>query len=107
MNEAVILLDINVASELMRPKPAQTVFDWFTAQDSTKLFFSAVAELRTDAAILPAGKRSDSLTASIDIMITEDFAGRVLPFESGHSAQGHAQPVRRCRCGAPAALYVV
>ncbi|PWB95200.1 VapC toxin family PIN domain ribonuclease [Methylosinus sporium] len=82
MNEAVILLDINVASELMRPKPAQTVLDWFTAQDSTKLFFSAVAELRTDAAILPTGKRSDSLTATIDIMITENFAGRGPLFES-------------------------
>ncbi|PWB80882.1 MAG: hypothetical protein C3F11_16765 [Methylocystaceae bacterium] len=65
----------------MRPKPAQAVLVWFAAQDSTKLFFSAVsaAELRTGAAILPAGKRRDSLTATIDIMITEDFAGRVLP----------------------------
>jgi predicted nucleic acid-binding protein len=48
MNEAVILLDTNVVSEL-RPKPAQAVLDWFAAQDSTKLFFSVVseAELRT------------------------------------------------------------
>lgn len=80
MNEAVILLDPNVVSELMRPKPAQVVLDWFAAHGSTKLFFSAVseAELRTGAAILPAGKRRDRL----DIMITEDFAGRVLPFDS-------------------------
>jgi len=72
MNEAVILLDTNVVSELMRPKPAQAVLDRFAAQDSTKLFFSAVreAELRTGAAILPAGKRRDSLNATIDIMIT-------------------------------------
>jgi hypothetical protein len=58
--------------------------DWFAAQDSTKLFFSAAseAEMRTGTAILPAGKRRDSLTATIDIMITEDFAGRVLPFDS-------------------------
>jgi predicted nucleic acid-binding protein len=38
MNEAVILLDTNV-SELMRPKPAQAILDWFAAQDST--LFSA------------------------------------------------------------------
>jgi toxin FitB len=56
MSDAVILLDTNVVSELMRPKPTQAVFDWFAAQDSTKLFFSAVseAELGTGAAILPA-----------------------------------------------------
>jgi predicted nucleic acid-binding protein len=83
MNEAAILLDTNVVSEPMRPKPAQAVLDWFAAQDSTKLFFSAVseAELRRGAAILPAGKRRDRLAATIDIMITEDFAGRVLPFD--------------------------
>jgi hypothetical protein len=52
MNEAVILLDTNVVSELMRSKPAQPVSDCFAAQDSTRLFFSAVseAELRTGAA---------------------------------------------------------
>lgn len=75
----------------MRPKPAQTVLDWFTAQDSTKRLFSAVAELRTGAAILPAGKCRDSLTATIDIMITEDFAGRVLPFDSA-VAKAYAPP---------------
>ncbi|WP_457797094.1 type II toxin-antitoxin system VapC family toxin [Methylocystis sp. S23] len=46
----------------------------------------AEAELRTGAT---AGKRRDSLTATIDIMITEDFAGRVLPFDSA-AAKAHA-----------------
>jgi predicted nucleic acid-binding protein len=84
VNAAVILLDTNVISELMRPQPAQVVLDWFAAHDSATLFFSAIgeAELRTGAAILPAGRRRDSLTAVIDAMIAEDFAGRVLPFDS-------------------------
>lgn len=33
MNEAIILLDTNVVSELMRPKPAQAVLEWFAAHD--------------------------------------------------------------------------
>jgi len=84
VSAAVILLDTNVVSELMRPQPAQAVLDWFAAHDSATLFFSAVgeAELRTGAAILPAGRRRDSLTAVIDAMIAEDFAGRVLSFDS-------------------------
>lgn len=84
MSAPVILIDTNVISELMRPEPSRVVLDWFAAQESIELFFSAVseAELRTGAAILPAGKRRDSLTAIIDSMIEEDFAGRVLPFDS-------------------------
>jgi predicted nucleic acid-binding protein len=103
MNEAVILLDTNVVSELMRPKPAQAVLDWFAAQDSTKLFFSAVseAELRTGAAILSAGRRRDSLTATIDIMITEDFAGRVLPFDSAAAKAYAAIAASRRAAGQP------
>ncbi len=44
-------------------------------------------ELRTGSAILPAGKRRNSLTATIDIMITEGFAGRVLPFRQPSAAR--------------------
>ncbi|WP_156967786.1 hypothetical protein [Methylosinus sp. PW1] len=52
--------------------------------------FSAVAEaeLRTDPA---AGKRRDSLTAAIDIMITEDFAG-ILPFDNVRRRVTQSQP---------------
>jgi len=84
MSDAVILLDTNVISELMRPKPAQIVLGWFAAHQSTELFLTAVseAELRTGAAILPAGKRRDGLIACIDAMIHEDFAGRILSFDS-------------------------
>jgi predicted nucleic acid-binding protein len=78
------LLDTNVVSELMRPQPAPAVLNWFAARDPTALFLSAIseAELRTGVAVLPAGKRRDSLTETIDAMIAEDFAGRILPFDS-------------------------
>jgi len=103
MSDAVILLDTNVVAELMRPKPAQSVMDWFAAQDSAKMFFSAVseAELRTGAAILPDGKRRDSLTAAIDIMITEDFGGRVLPFDSAAAKAYAAIAANRRAAGQP------
>jgi predicted nucleic acid-binding protein len=84
MNGA-ILVDTNVVSELMRPAPARSVLDWFAARDPSLLFLSAVseAELRAGAAILPPGRRPDALRAAIDAMVEEDFAGRVLPFDSG------------------------
>jgi len=80
----MILLDTNVVSELMRPAPSEAVLAWFAAQDAADLYLSAIgeAELRRGAAMLPAGKRRDPLMAAIDAMIAEDFAGRILPFDS-------------------------
>ena len=80
----MILLDTNVVSELMRPAPSEAVLAWFAAQDAADLYLSAIgeAELRRGAALLPEGKRRDQLMATIDAMIAEDFAGRILPFDS-------------------------
>ena len=80
----MIVLDTNVVSELMRLAPEPAVMTWFSGQDSAGLHLTAVseAELRAGAAILPAGRRRDRLTAEIDAVIGEDFAGRVLPFDS-------------------------
>ena len=79
----MILIDTNVVSELMRPTPARAVLDWFGAQDPSALHLSAVseAELRRGVAILPEGRRRDALRAAVDVMVAEDFAGRVLPFD--------------------------
>ncbi|MCG5496914.1 type II toxin-antitoxin system VapC family toxin [Ectothiorhodospira variabilis] len=80
----MILIDTNVISELMRPNPAPAVLAWFGVQDAAVLHISAVgeAELRRGAAVMSEGKRRSRLIAEIDAMITEDFAGRVLPFDS-------------------------
>jgi predicted nucleic acid-binding protein len=80
----MILLDTNVVSELMRPAPSEAVLAWFAAQDAADLYLSAIgeAELRRGAAMLPAGKRREQLMATIEAMIAEDFAGRILPFDS-------------------------
>ncbi len=87
----MILIDTNVISELMRSSPSPAVLDWFGRQDAPALHLSAVgeAELRRGAAILPAGRRRDRIIAEIDAMIAEDFAGRVLAFDSA-AAQAFA-----------------
>lgn len=99
----MILIDTNVISELMRPNPAPAVLAWFGGQDATALHLSAVgeAELRRGAAILPDGKRRDRLIAEIDAMIAEDFAGRVLPFDSAAAAAFAVIFVDRRAAGRP------
>ena len=80
----MIVLDTNVVSELMRPSPAPAVEQWVATRPAASLFFSAVgeAELRYGVAILAAGRRRDALASAIEAMLREDFAGRVLPFDS-------------------------
>ena len=80
----MFLIDTNVISELMRATPAPSVLSWFSTQDPSTLYLSAVteAELRTGIAILPAGQRREGLRAALDATIAEDFEGRVLPFDT-------------------------
>ncbi len=80
----MFLIDTNVISELTRATPAPSVLSWFSNQDPSTLYLSAVteAELRSGIAILPAGQRRDGLKAALDATIAEDFEGRILPFDT-------------------------
>jgi predicted nucleic acid-binding protein len=88
----MFLIDTNVISDLMRATPAPSVLSWFSTQDPTTLYLSAVteAELRTGIAILPAGQRREGLRAALDATISEDFEGRILPFDTD-AAKAYAE----------------
>ncbi len=79
------LLDTNVLSELLRAEPSAAVLAWFAAQPPESLFVSAVtqAEMVLGARLLPAGKRRKGLEDALGAMFEEDFAGRILPFDTG------------------------
>ena len=87
----MIILDTNVVSELIRPTPDAGLVSWVIQQAAMDLYLSATteAELRYGAAILPAGRRRDNLFQAIEGVLLEDFAGRILPFDSG-AAQAYA-----------------
>ncbi len=78
-----VLLDTNVVSELIRKARDPGVADWVACLPLEDLFFSAIgeAELRCGAAILPAGRRRETLLADIEGMLREAFGDRVLPFD--------------------------
>ena len=101
----MIVLDTNVVSELMRPSPNPAVEQWVAARPAASLFFSAVgeAELRYGVAILAVGRRRDALASAVEAMLRDDFAGRVLPFDSA-AARAYAEIAARCRAaGRPVA----
>ena len=87
----MIILDTNVISALMRPSPDANVVNWVTGQTALNLYLSTVseAELRFGVEILPTGARRTKLLDEVDGMLREDFAGRVLPFDSV-AAQAYA-----------------
>ena len=79
-----VLLAANVVSELIRKSPDPAVEAWAAVHPLEELFFSAVgeAELRYGAAILPAGRRRETLVSDIERMLRDAFEDRVLPFDS-------------------------
>lgn len=80
----MIVLDTNVVSELMRDAPQPQVLSWLDDQLASTLFVTAIteAELRYGVAILPAGQRRERLFTEIEGTLREDFAERILPFDS-------------------------
>ncbi len=68
----------------MRTFPDPGVEAWVGDCPATELYFSAIgeAELRYGVAIMPAGRRQAALASAIEGILREDFAGRVLPFDS-------------------------
>ncbi|MDE0704796.1 MAG: type II toxin-antitoxin system VapC family toxin [Rhodospirillaceae bacterium] len=88
----MFLLDTNVVSELLRPSPDPAVEVWVGDRPATDLYFSAVgeAELRYGVALMPPGRRRMVLASAIEAIIREDFAERILPFDSG-AARAYAE----------------
>ena len=61
------------------------MLDWFNRREVNQIYFSAVGEVELcrGAAILPIGiRRENLLVVAIDAMINDDFAVRVVPFDS-------------------------
>ena len=88
----VCILDINVASELMRTAPRREVVVWMDELPLRELFVTAVteAEIRTGINILPAGARRRRLAEAAERMLGSLFAGRVLSFDSS-AARAYAE----------------
>jgi toxin FitB len=99
----VIALDTNVIAELARRMPDPGVLSWLDSLEISDVVTTAVtaAELRYGIARLPDGHRKRALTAVISGILTEDFAGRVLPFDERASVQYADIVARRERTGSP------
>ncbi len=98
----MIVLDSNVASELMKPSPAPAVRDWIRARRGNELYTTsiALAEIRYGIERLPAGRRRDLLMATADDVFAA-FEEQVLPFDAAAAAHYPLIVTRRDRAGLP------
>ena len=99
----MIILDTNVLSELMKPKPTTKVVDWMAAQPAASLYTTSItqAEILHGLMLLPLGRRQSALEAAATSMFAEDFGGRILGFGSD-AAPPYAQIASdRRRAGRP------
>jgi len=99
----VIVLDTNVLSEALRRHPADSVSRWMKAQPATTLFTTTIceAEIFYGLALMPAGHRRTQLAQAVSAIFEEDFAQRILPFDSAAARAFAAIAARRRRLGRP------
>jgi predicted nucleic acid-binding protein len=79
----MIVLDTDVISEAMKPEPRPAVRTWLNEQVAETLYLTSVtlAEILFGIALLPAGRRRNTLTRALDGLLGL-FGDRVLPFDT-------------------------
>lgn len=101
----MFLLDTNILSEVLRTNPAPAVAAWITGHPIEILFTASPcqAEILAGIAVMPQGRRRHILEAAARVIFAEDFADRVLPFDTA-AAHAYADIVAvRRRAGRPIA----
>ncbi len=88
----MIILDTNVLSEVMKPAPSARVVRWLGKYPALRLFTTTItqAEILYGVELLAKGKRRAALQSAVETMFAEEFAGRILPFDS-EAAQAFPQ----------------
>jgi len=79
------LLDTNVISELVKPRPEQKVISWIQATDESLLFLSVltIGEIRKGINSLPSGNKRALLESWLGNDLVMRFAGRILSIDFG------------------------
>jgi predicted nucleic acid-binding protein len=92
------LLDTNVISEWIKPRPDSAVVAWLAAADESVLYLSVVAfaEIRLGIELLPKGRKRAQIGAWLDGDLAARFEGRIIGIER-EVAEAWAQIVARGR----------
>ena len=88
----MFVLDTNVVSELIRKNPAPAVVRWTDAQSESALFTTTIceAEILFGLEVMDEGRRRQECLRLASVVFSDDFQGRVLPFDRA-AAKAYAE----------------
>jgi predicted nucleic acid-binding protein len=98
----MIILDSNVISELMRPRPEQRVVAWLDRQPRSSIWTTSVTlfEIGLGLQIMPTGKRRDLFTEGFENFLRR-IDNRVAPFDDEAARRACALVASRKGQGRP------
>lgn len=99
----MIILDTNVLSALMRTAPEAAVVAWLDRQPAESVWITSITlfEARLGLALLPSGRRRQTLEAAFDRLLLEDLENRVLDFDSAAVIKAAPLAAARQKNGRP------
>ena len=97
----MFVLDTNILSAIMSATPAPEVAAWISGQPEDALFATTIcqAEILSGLAVMPEGRRRLALETAAQAIFTDDFGGRVLPFDTAAAAAYAEMFARRRKTG--------
>ena len=93
----MILLDTNVVSALMHPKPETVVVKWLDTQPRPSIWITSITvmEIRYGLQVMPKGRRRDDMLQRLERLLAEKIEGRVASFDTGAAQQAGDLMARR------------
>jgi predicted nucleic acid-binding protein len=100
----VIIVDTNVALELMADKPSPQVIAWLDGVEPEDLWLTAITifEIKGGIDAKPKGRRKQALIAAFDQLLLGDFQNQVLSFDLSAALHAARIDVDRQKRGRPA-----
>ena len=99
----MIVLDTNVLSALMRREPDPAVVAWLDQQPGESIWTTAITvfEVLFGLELLARGRRRRQLEVAFSVAMTEDFEGRILPFDHDAAREAATRAAARRAAGTP------
>lgn len=99
----MIILDTNVLSALMRPEPEARIAAWLDLQPPESAWITSITlfEIRMGLALLPEGRRRQTLETELTRVLEADLENRILPFDDSAATEAAALAAKRQLAGRP------
>lgn len=102
----MIILDTNVVSEIMLPKPDERVKRWLDQQPGNSIWITSVTvfEVRFGLGTMPVGKRQAALTTSFEYWLKEVVQQRIASYDEAAARRSAELAADRQKRGRPGEL---